>query len=114
MSSNRLPARLPEPGPLLEYLQWLRSSDVQASEKARLAIRSMLSTSDGAMFMELLEKAVLYRANAILGDSRALEARNAQGLIAFDLRRIASDEHEQLLERQTNLQHRRSRSGRDD
>jgi hypothetical protein len=61
------------------------------------AVRNALSTSDGAILLDLLEKSTLLSVLPILSDDRALSARNAQALICSDLRRIMSDEHEQLL-----------------
>lgn len=69
-------------------------------DKAIAAIRAMLSTPDGAIFLEMLENATVNWRVPILADDRALAARNAQSFIALDLRRIMSDETEQLLDRQ--------------
>jgi hypothetical protein len=69
-------------------------------DKAIAAIRAMLSTPDGAIFLEMLENSTVNWRVPILADDRALAARNAQSFIALDLRRIMSDETEQLLDRQ--------------
>jgi hypothetical protein len=61
------------------------------------AIRAVLSTEGGAILLDFLEKATLLSLSPVLGDDRALSARNAQALIPSDLRRIMSNEHEQLL-----------------
>lgn len=96
-----LPLRLPKPGPLLEYLQWLHSKDVAKATETRQAIRKALNTPDGRILLELLEKSIEFAAMPILDDPRALAAKNAQAFIAHDLRRIVSNETEQLLARQT-------------
>lgn len=96
-----LPLRLSEPGPLLNYLTWLRQSDPKAADKTVAAIRAALSTPDGAILLDLLEKSTKDLLVPILADPRALEARNAQSFIPLDLRRILSDETEQLLQRKT-------------
>ena len=70
-------------------------------DKAIAAIRAMLSTPDGAIFLEMLENSTVNWRVPILADDRALAARNAQSFIALDLRRIMSDETEQLLQRKT-------------
>jgi hypothetical protein len=51
-----------------------------------------MGTEDGAILLELLEKATLNSLVPIFADPRALDARNAQAFIALDLRRIVSDE----------------------
>jgi hypothetical protein len=48
----------------------------------------------------MLENSTVNWRVPILADDRALAARNAQSFIALDLRRIMSDETEQLLDRQ--------------
>lgn len=93
----QLPRRLSEPGPLLEYLGRLRSTGQDHTAlKVEDAIRAMLRTDEGAIFLDLLDKAVLLSAFPAVADERALVARNAQGLLALDLRRILSDESEQV------------------
>jgi hypothetical protein len=95
-----LPPRLSEAGPLLTYLSHLQT---QAPDHLKAlavehihAIRDMLSTPEGAMFMDLLEKSTALSILPILADDRALAARNAQAQILGDLRRIASNETELL------------------
>ena len=95
-----LPLRLSEPGPILQYMSFLRSFDAKTADKVRAAVRSVLSTPDGAILLDLLEKATLKGHVPITADPRALEAINAQSFIPLDLRRILSDETEQLLSRQ--------------
>jgi hypothetical protein len=97
-----LPLPLSEPGPLLTFLDRLvrqaRAANQPELERMtddyRGAIRQMLSTEEGGMFLELLEKSTLLSLLPILGDERALAARNAQASIARDLRRIMSNETE--------------------
>ena len=95
-----LPLPLSEPGPLLTYYSRARAADPKKMDKAIAAIRAMLSTPDGAIFLEMLENSTVNWRVPILADDRALAARNAQSFIALDLRRIMSDETEQLLDRQ--------------
>ena len=97
-----LPLRLSEPGPLLSYMQWLRGVDPKMADKTIAAIRAVMETPDGAILLDLLEKSTKDFLHPVLADPRALEARNAQSFIALDLRRIMSDETEQLLHRKTN------------
>lgn len=94
-----LPRRLSEPGPLIEYIAWLQRT--KQGSKAREvidAVRNMLRTPEGAIFLDFLDKAVLERSLAISADPRALDANNAQSFIALDLRRILSDEHNEQNE----------------
>lgn len=96
-----LPLRLSEPGPLLDYIQWLRSFNPKAADSTIAAIRSVMATPDGAILLDLLEKSTKDFLHPVLADPRAFEARNAQSFIPLDLRRIMSDETEQLLHRKT-------------
>jgi hypothetical protein len=98
-----LPLPLCEPGPILTYLSKLRQADPALWEKVRVSLRFLMETPDGAMLLDLLEKATVETVLPILADPRALEARNAQALIARDLRRIVSDETDQLVQRQDQL-----------
>jgi hypothetical protein len=93
-----LPTLLSEPGPLLAYIMSLEKMDARKASDVRSAVRAALSTPDGRMLMELLEKATISTPTKILADPRALAARNSQAFIASDLRRILSDEHEKLVE----------------
>lgn len=99
-----LPIPLSEPGPLLTYIMRARGMDPKKIDGAIAAIRTMLSTSEGAIFLEMLENATLNWRVPVLADDRALAAKNAQSFIALDLRRILSDETEQLLERQKGVE----------
>lgn len=96
---TELPRRLSKPGPLLEYIQVLQTSNSpEVRQKAKQvigAVRSTLASKDGAMMLELLEKSTLLRSIAIDQDPRALDANNAQSFIALDLRRILSDEFDE-------------------
>jgi hypothetical protein len=95
----QLPRLLSEPGPLLTYLSKLRSTGFQQkAEELQAAIRSLLEQPDGAILLEFMDVSTQLSILPVLSDERALIARNAQSLIASDLRRIASDETERLLE----------------
>jgi hypothetical protein len=107
-----LPLPLSEPGPVLTYLSKLRQADPAQWEKTRVALRFLLETPDGVMLLDLLEKATVHSLLPILADPRALEARNAQALIARDLRRITTDETEQLVQQQNQLASARPALGR--
>jgi hypothetical protein len=107
-----LPLPLSEPGPVLTYLSKLRQVDPSLWEKTRQALRFLLETQDGAMLLDLLEKSTVQNVLPILADPRALEARNAQSLIARDLRRIVSDETDQLVQQQDQLASARRIAGR--
>lgn len=92
-----LPRPLNEPGPLLAYLAKLRVVNPALTKDAVELIRATLATEGGAILLDLLEKSTLMSVSPILGDDRALSAKNAQALIPSDLRRIMSNETEQLL-----------------
>jgi hypothetical protein len=97
---QHLPLPISEPGPILTYLAGLRKNGPAFSkqaEAAEKAVQSLLQTSDGAILLDLLEKAVSLSQMPIVSDERALVGRNAQTFIVSDLRRIASNETEQLL-----------------
>jgi hypothetical protein len=92
-----LPRPLNDAGPLLGYLSRLSGVNRDLADATVGAVRAVLSTPDGAMLLDLLEKSTLLSVMPVLSDDRALCARNAQALICSDLRRIMSDEHEQIL-----------------
>ncbi len=92
-----LPRPLNEPGPVLTYLSKLSAVNSDLAEATIGAVRAIMQTPDGAILLDLLEKSTTLSVLPILSDDRALLARNAQALIPSDLRRITSDEHEQLL-----------------
>jgi len=96
-----LPLPLSEPGPILTYLTRLRSANIDqiklAADHAEAQVREMLNTQAGAILLDLLEKSTSLSQVPISGDERALAARNAQTFILSDLRRIASNETEQIL-----------------
>lgn len=98
-----LPQLLSEPGPLLTYLSKLRALDAGKADAAIDAVRVVLGTIEGVILLDLLEKSTQLLQTPIYADDRALLARNAQGFIASDLRRILSDETEQLLEQRADL-----------
>lgn len=108
-----LPRRLSKPGPLIEYLTWLHKLEAQHPKlKGRFnevvqAIKTVASTQEGAILLDFLEKSTHDFALPPDAEPRALDALNAQSFIALDLRRIASDEIEQLLDRQKNVEARR-------
>ena len=104
MSLPLLPRLLNEPGPILTYLSKLRNGQhADKAAKAQAAVRTLLATPDGAILLELLEVSTSLSLTGILQDERALFARNSQSFIASDLRRIMTDETEQLLDRQANI-----------
>ncbi len=88
-----LPRRLSKPGPLIEYISELQRAGLKRqADHAIFAVKSALGSKNGAIVLELLEKAILERSIDISADPRALDANNAQSFIALDLRRILSDE----------------------
>jgi hypothetical protein len=72
-------------------------SGQKVADEAEAAVRDMLQTNDGAIFLDLLEKSVSLSQVPLMSDERALVGRNAQTFIVSDLRRIANNETEQLL-----------------
>jgi hypothetical protein len=96
-----LPLRHSEPGPILGYLTQLRAANPKLAEQTIAAVRALLRTQDGAILLDLLDKSTVQALVPILADPRALEARNAQGFIVSDLRRIVTNETEQLVQQQT-------------
>lgn len=99
-----LPRPFNEPGPILSYLSKLRNAGhADQAAKAQEAVRTLLGTPDGSILLELLEVSTSLSLTGILQDERALAARNSQSFIASDLRRIMTDETEQLLDRQANI-----------
>ena len=94
-----LPRRLSNPGPVIEYVAELQRAGLKKEAgQAVEAIRSCLQTPDGAILLELLDKAILERSIPISDDPRALDANNAQSFIALDLRRVLSDEFDEKTE----------------
>ena len=108
-----LPRRLSKPGPVLEYLMWLHKMEAgfpQMKGKFNAvvnAVKDVADTPEGAILLDLLEKSTHDFALAPDAEPRALDALNAQRFIALDLRRIVSNELEQILERQTSTKARR-------
>jgi hypothetical protein len=103
-----LPHPISEPGPILTYLARVRNAAkdeetrylADMADHTLAAVKAMLQTPEGRIFMDLLEKSTQLSLTPILSDERALAARNAQGFITSDLRRIMTDETERLLQRQ--------------
>lgn len=110
---SHLPRRISKPGPILEYCQEILKAEQNNPKlkgtynKIVSAVKTVASTPEGAMLLELLDKATHDYRMSPDTDPRALDALNAQSFIASDLRRIASDEMDQLLERQKNMGTRR-------
>ena len=97
-----IPHRLPPKGPLVAYIEDLvRLGLNKEAKRAARAVRLCLSTPDGRILLDLLEKATIQAPTEILADPRALAARNAQSFIAHDLRRIMSDETDAILDDKT-------------
>ena len=96
-----LPRRVSKPGPILDYLTGMLQRGGQSEQKARDAIdaiKAVSKTRDGAILLDLLEKATVDFFLDFSADPRALDALNAQRFIALDLRRIVSDEIDTVLE----------------
>jgi hypothetical protein len=91
-----LPRPLSEPGPVLAYLSRLREKNPKLADDTILDVRAILQTPGGAILLDLLEKSTLLAPLPVMSEERALAARNAQAILALDLRRITSDEHEQV------------------
>lgn len=108
-----LPRRLSKPGPLIDYLTWLMKGEAdhpQLKGRARdviNAVKDVFSTPEGLILLDFLEKSTHDFRMSPDAEPRALDALNAQAFIALDLRRIASDELEQILDRQKNVGPRR-------
>ncbi|GLO70340.1 hypothetical protein MACH17_18570 [Phaeobacter inhibens] len=98
----KLPRRISEPGPLLEYInQLLRGGQpehVKLAREIQRAVKTCLASKEGVILLDLLDKAILERTVPTTYDPRALDALNAQSFIALDLRRIASNETDAALE----------------
>jgi hypothetical protein len=91
-----LPRRFSGIGPVIEYIAHLESNGLRLQAKqAVAAVRSVLNSPEGAIVLDLLDKATLERAIDLSADPRALDAINAQSFIALDLRRILSDEFDE-------------------
>ena len=95
-----LPLLHNDPGPILTYLERLRRLGADDHvDQVFAAVRTILSTDDGRMLLDLLEKSTSLLLTPVISDERALFARNAQAFIASDLRRILSNEREILEQR---------------
>lgn len=99
----KLPRRLNKPGPLIDYLMDLYATGdptaQRAAKDAIKAVKVVAATPDGAILLDLLEKATTDFFLAPSSDPSACDALNAQRFIALDLRRIVSDEIERVLEK---------------
>jgi hypothetical protein len=66
---------------------------LEAESKAAVqAVRAILSSPEGRILLELLENSTTLALLPVISDASALVSRNAQALIASDLRRIMSNE----------------------
>lgn len=107
-----LPRRLSEPGPIIRYLLALREIDKEKHDGAVEAVRKALSGTEGRILLDLLDKSTLEVIHPSDANSSALAASNAQSFIASDLRRLMSDELEQVYKRQAELRDRERRTPR--
>lgn len=108
-----LPLRLDRAGPVVEYLKYLGENDprlASQAKEARAAVRRVISTPDGAILLDLLEKSTVLFSIHPSEDPRACDALTAQRLIAVDLRRIASNDPD--VEPQAGAQPRRRNRSR--
>lgn len=91
--------RLSEPGPLLTYINQMRSVGLEKEARQLvLSIRSVLSTPEGKELLQFLENATMFAPSPVLADPRALAAKNAQSFIPHDLTRILGAELDELVE----------------
>lgn len=100
--------RLSNAGPILEYLNWLLDHDEPASIETARAIKTMLKTPEGAILLDLLQKSLEMRVLPMGSDHSALAERNAQCFILSDLRRLLTDETDQILAKRTALAGKRT------
>lgn len=98
---SKLPLPLCEPGPLTGYLNLLTEQNPTLAADVSREIRASLKTPGGVKLMELLEICLMRNPIPISADPSALAARNAQGFILADLRRIASNELDVRLDAKT-------------
>ena len=101
-----------DPGPILKYLKTLLSNPATRKHaiEARNAVRAILSSKEGAILLDLLNKSTFEQIVSAEESSSALVARNAQAFIAHDLRRIMSNELDALFEGHTGNEPRRKRN----
>ncbi|MDR9393982.1 MAG: hypothetical protein RI571_06595 [Roseovarius sp.] len=112
---SQLPNRISKPGPVLDYLQNLASQGGEGGDIARrtaLAVQRVLQTEDGAILLELLEKATTDFFLSPSAESSALDALNSQRFVVLDLRRITTDETQHVLARQQDHAETRGRGRR--
>jgi hypothetical protein len=98
-----LPLRLSKPGPILEYIEWLSGADEPTAIETARAIKAMLKTPEGAILLDLLQKSLEMRVLPMGSVHSALAERNAQCFILSDLRRLLTDETDQILAKRTAL-----------
>ena len=114
---QKLPRRVSKAGPVIEYLMQLHGGPASTVETQKIAreamkaVKTFFDTEQGIMVLELLEKSTTDFFLDPLSDPRACDALNAQRFIALDLRRIASDEFEHVLEQNDAKRAGRARSG---
>lgn len=107
--THPLPRRLSKPGPILNYLMFLHQSEQKHPKLQGLfestieSVKTALSTPEGAILLDLLEKSTQDFRLSPDAEPRALDALNAQSFIALDLRRIVSDELEKILAQNTDM-----------
>ncbi len=110
-----LPRPLPERGPILLYLSRLfaseRREDKDAHDMAVQAVRAALSGDAGRILLELLEVSINSGPMPAATETRALGERNAQEFILSDLRRLLTNEPEQLAQRQADASSARRPGG---
>ena len=110
-----LPQRRSKHGPVVDYLLSLiqtgtahrdpaKGREMTAAAKEAIhAAKTALSTPEGAILLELLEKSTQEFFLPPESDPRALDALNAQRFIALDLRRIERDEFDDILAEETHV-----------
>jgi len=94
---HKLPNRLSESGPVVEYLNDIGQHSPELAHRAKQAVQAVrrcLNTEDGAILLDLLEKSTTLFFLHPRSNERACDNLNAQRFIALDLRRIASNEVE--------------------
>lgn len=72
-------------GPVTEYLRNLLIEDPAEHDRAVQAVRALLNMPEGAMLLELLEKAVLYRSLPAGVLDGALREHNGQATLTLEI-----------------------------
>lgn len=94
----QFPRPLPDKGPVLRYLERLRlSGQKQAADDATRIAIAALSTPEGRALLELIEIVTIFEVPGPDAPVGASLARNAQALMASDLRRLLTDETHRIL-----------------